>query len=150
MHSLKVEASNGFVKKQTAPAAMARVRVASSGNAVIKMIGMRRPCALNRRCNSRPSTRGICTSVTRHCVSSNCGDCRNSSQDANVRARQPRDRTSLSVATLAEASSSTIEMISKLDNSQTRPRLMRYSRNHRNRAVFPHKMAGRDRSCNHT
>ena len=86
-----------------------------------------------------PPTRGICTSVTRHCVSSNCGDCRNSSQDVNVRARQPRigqayrwrpwpfvvvdDRNDF-----------------KLDNWHTR-QLMR-SRNYRNRAVFSHKWLG--------
>src|SRR6476660_9918833 len=41
MQSLNVEASNGFRRKQTAPAAMARSRTSVVGNAVMNMIGRR-------------------------------------------------------------------------------------------------------------
>lgn len=116
MQSLNVEASNGFRRKQTAPAAMARSRTSVVGNAVRKMIGRRYPCEANRRCSSRPSTCGICTSLTTRKVRASSGDRKNSSEEGKLRAGQPSDRTSLSVAILAEASSSTIETISWSNN----------------------------------
>jgi hypothetical protein len=89
--SIKVSLSNGLLRKPKAPASIARVRVRSSGKAVMKMVGVRRPCANSNLCSSTPFRPGICTSVIKQEVSSRRGDRRNSSADANVQAIKPSD-----------------------------------------------------------
>jgi hypothetical protein len=110
MHALSAFAPSGFVRKATAPPAIACASTVVPQNAVMKMIGMREPCAFKRRCSSRPFIRGIWTSETIQDVSARYRDCKNSSHDANVRVRHPNDRTSRSAALRAQASSSMIEM----------------------------------------
>jgi hypothetical protein len=71
IHRLNVDASSGFARTQIAPAADARSRIPSCGNAVMKMIGICEPAARKRVCSSSPPMRGICTSETKHDVSCN-------------------------------------------------------------------------------
>jgi hypothetical protein len=47
-NSIIVLPANGFSRKPTAPLACARLRMFCSGNAVMKMTGMRLPCAVRR------------------------------------------------------------------------------------------------------
>src|SRR5215467_7152117 len=111
MSFISVSLSNGLLRKPKAPAAMARARIRSSGKAVMKMMGMRRPCATSNFCSSTPLKPGICKSVIRQDVSSRRGDCRNFSADANVYAPKPSDVTRLLTAQRIDSSSSMIDMI---------------------------------------
>jgi hypothetical protein len=47
-NSITVLPANGFSRKASAPPACTRLRMVCSGNAVMKMIGMRLPCAIRR------------------------------------------------------------------------------------------------------
>ena len=47
-NSIIVLPANGFSRKPSAPPACARLRMVCSGNAVMKMTGMRLPCAIRR------------------------------------------------------------------------------------------------------
>jgi hypothetical protein len=62
--------------KPIAPASRARLRIRSSGKAVMKMIGVWLPRAINRLCNSTPLRPGICTSEMTQDDSSRRSDCR--------------------------------------------------------------------------
>src|SRR5215472_9691124 len=84
MSFISVSLSNGLLRKPKAPASMARARIRSSGKAVIKMMGMRRPCATSNFCSSTPFRPGICKSLITQDASSRRGDCRNAPADANV------------------------------------------------------------------
>src|SRR5262249_51248939 len=84
MSFISVSLSNGLPRKPKAPASMARARSRSSGKAVTKIMGMRRPCANSDFCSSPPFRPGICKSVIRQDVWSRWRDCRNFSADANV------------------------------------------------------------------
>src|ERR1700732_2209328 len=83
-HLIKVGASNGLERKQTAPSCNARRRADSSGNAVIKINGVLRPWLRTTVCSSTPLMSGIRTSVITHDVSSNWRDLKNSAADGNV------------------------------------------------------------------
>ena len=60
----------GLRRKPTAPASSTWLRIRSSGNAVTKMTGVRRPSAVRRSSNSTPLSPVICTSRMRQLVSS--------------------------------------------------------------------------------
>src|ERR1700730_2310310 len=98
---------------------MACARIGSSGKAVTKMIGMRRPCANSSRCSSMPLRPGICKSVITQDVSFTCEDCRNSSAEGKVHAPRPSDLTRLLTEERTNSSSSMIEMIGGLGNGSS-------------------------------
>jgi hypothetical protein len=114
-HLINVCLSKGFVRKQIAPAFIARSRIVPSGKAVMKMNGTRCPWACKRACRSIPLMAGIWTSATTHDASSRWEDPRNSSADVNVRTVCPSDLRRLPVAMRMEASSSTTEISGGLD-----------------------------------
>jgi len=104
-----VVASTGFSSKAGAPLAWISAFRAAVENAVMKMVGIAYPRPRRRSCISIPDKPGICTSEIRNDVSPSKPESRNSSADANTRARQPSDRTRVAVANRAPSSSSTIE-----------------------------------------
>jgi hypothetical protein len=131
-NSIIVFPAKGFSSKPSAPPACARLRIVGSGNAVMKMIGMRLPCAISRSRRSIPLIPGICTSVIRQELSSTRGERRNSSADSNTKATKPSDPRRLCIAARTDASSSTIETIGVFDTrailllgAQTRQRVER-------------------------
>ena len=109
--SIMLRAANGLLKKQTAPASKARLRIGSLGNAVMNMMGRRSPSSIRASCISMPVMPGMATSAITHAVEATWGDCKNSAAHANVRAAYPSDLTKLSIATRTDGSSSTIEMV---------------------------------------
>src|SRR5882762_3557140 len=109
-HLIKLTLSNGLVRKQIAPAFIARSRIVSSGKAVMKMNGTRCPRPSKRACSSTPLMAGIWTSAITHDVSLKWGDRKNSSAEADVWTMYPSDLRRLSVATRTDASSSTTEI----------------------------------------
>jgi hypothetical protein len=112
---VKVSLSKGLVRKQIAPAFIARARIASSGNAVIKMNGTLCPCVSNWACRSTPLMPRIWTSAITHDVSLKWADRRNSSAETNVYTVYPSDLSRLSVAARRDASSSIIEITGGLN-----------------------------------
>jgi hypothetical protein len=115
-HSIKVWPLKGLFRKPIAPAFIARARTLSSWKAVMKIIGVRRPWAINRLCSSTPLMPGIWTSAITHDVSFMRGDCRKSAAEANVHAVNPSERSRLCVATRTDSSSSMIEITGPWDN----------------------------------
>jgi hypothetical protein len=109
-HLIRLSLSNGLVRKQIAPALIARFRMVSSGKAVMNMNGTRCPWASKRACSSTPLMAGIWTSAITHDVSLKWEDRKNSSAEAKVWTVYPSDLRRLSVATRMDASSSTIEI----------------------------------------
>jgi hypothetical protein len=131
-NSIIVFPAKGFSSKPSAPSACARLRIVGSGNAVMKMIGIRLPCAISRSRRSIPLIPGICTSVIRQELSSTRGERRKSSADSNTKATKPSDLRRLCIAARTDASSSTIETIGVFDTrailllgAQTRQRAER-------------------------
>ena len=107
---IKVSTWKGLLRKPIAPACIARTRIRSSGNAVMKIIGVRRPRAWTRLCSSMPLMPGIFTSAIRQDVSSTCSHRKYSSAEAKVWAVNPSDRTRPPAAVRTDLSSSTIEI----------------------------------------
>jgi hypothetical protein len=113
-NSIIVFPAKGISSKPIAPPA-ARLRMVGSGNAVMKMIGIRLPCAISRSRRSIPLIPGICTSVIRQELSSTRGERRKSSAESNTKATKPSDLRRLFIAARTDASSSTIETIGVFD-----------------------------------
>ena len=107
--------SKGLLKKATAPAASARARTLSLGNAVRKMIGTRWPAFSIWPCSSRPFRPGICRSVIRQEIFPTLPDAKNCSADAKVKEAYPRASTRSAIASLTNESSSTIAIIVLFD-----------------------------------
>jgi hypothetical protein len=103
--------SKGLVKKQIAPALIACSRIRSSGNAVMKIIGVVLPRAIKCSCSLTPLIPGISTSAMRQEVSLNRGDNKNSRAEENAWAANPIALNNRAVAVRCEASSSTIVII---------------------------------------
>ena len=68
IQGISLSSLNGLRRKPIAPASSTWLRVPSSAKAVMKMIGMRRPSAFRRSCNSTPLKPFIWTST----ISSSC------------------------------------------------------------------------------
>ena len=100
--------SKGLPKKATAPAASARARALSFGNAVMKMIGMLWPAFSIWPCSSSPFRPGICRSVIRQETFSTLPNDKNCSADAKVKEVYPRASTRSAIASLTNESSSII------------------------------------------
>jgi hypothetical protein len=109
-HSSNAASLNGLLRKQTAPPFIARSRMRSSGNAVMRITGIFRLCAIRWSCRSRPLIPGISTSVTMQTVSFSRGEARNSFADANASVANPIDVNKRAIAPRTEASSSMIEI----------------------------------------
>jgi hypothetical protein len=107
---INVCVSTGLVRKQTAPAFNACVRMLSSETDVMKMSGTWHPRICKCLWSSTPLIPGILTSEIKQELSHTWDDRKNSSAETKVRAMYPSERTSLRVASRTDASSSMIEI----------------------------------------
>jgi hypothetical protein len=108
--SINVGISTGLVRKQTAPAFNAWVRIPSSENDVMKMSGTWHPWICKCFWSSTPLMPGIWMSVIRQELTLTWDDCKNLSADSKARVPYPSDRRSLCIASRTDASSSMIEI----------------------------------------
>jgi hypothetical protein len=118
---INVGPAKGLARKPIAPALSARARTLSSGKAVMKMNGARRPWARICVSRSKPLITDICTSAITQDVSFSWADCKNSSADANVWTAYPCDLRRLLVAARTDASSSMTEITESVDKKTVLP-----------------------------
>jgi hypothetical protein len=116
-HLIKMSPSKGLVRKQVAPAFIARARLISTGKAVMKMNGTQCPWARRWACSSTPVIPGIRTSAITHDVPRRWSDRKNSVADANGWTMYPSDLTRLQVAARTDSSSSMIEITGSSDTA---------------------------------
>ena len=110
MQSIMAWLSKGLRKNPLAPAAINRLCMRSSSNAVMKMTGVPTPIFRRIWNNSTPPIPSICTSVIRQSISISPRCARNDSAEANVWTLSPCELIKFSMASRSDASSSTTTM----------------------------------------
>src|SRR3984885_8804042 len=120
--SIRAVDSNGFLSKQTAPAAAARGSSPGSARAVIMMTGALESQAVSSRLRSSPLIPGICRSVMTQSHERLASFAIKSSADAYPNAPYPSEPSASTSAVRNGSSSSITDISSSLDTHLPFPR----------------------------